>query len=131
MTKKTRIKLSIFIAYLLVSIIIFIFRPRGSDIIKDTAPHFLFYFITSAILNGMFNRYSISKHLLIFSALMLFGVSIELLQCLRAGSWASFSVHDVTNNFKGLIAFSILWGFLSITQAIAELILSKIKDQDK
>lgn len=80
----------------------------------DKELHFAFYFISSAFLNVIFINKKFLRHILIFSSLFLFGISIEVAQgysnkFFHKRIHGRFDPQDIQSNLKGLIAFSILW----------------------
>lgn len=80
----------------------------------DKELHFIFYFLTAAFLNLLFNTKKITVHIFIFGFLYLFGVVIEHAQA-YSNKFFHVRIHgrydpeDVASNLKGLIAFSIIW----------------------
>ena len=80
----------------------------------DKELHSIFYFLAAAFLNLLFADKKIFRHILIFVALYLFGVSIEYAQeysnkLLHSRIHGRYDIEDVHSNLKGLIAFSICW----------------------
>jgi len=80
----------------------------------DKELHTVFYFFAAAFLNLLFANKKISRHLLIFGLLYLFGVSVEYAQeysnkLFHTRIHGRYDIEDVRSNLKGLIAFSILW----------------------
>jgi uncharacterized membrane protein len=80
----------------------------------DKELHSIFYFLAAALLNLLFANKKIFRHILIFGALYIFGISIEYAQeysnkLLHTRIHGRYDIEDVQSNLKGLIAFSILW----------------------
>jgi len=80
----------------------------------DKELHSIFYFIAAAFLNLLFANKKIFRHVLIFGALYLFGISIEYAQVysnklLHSRIHGRYDIEDVQSNLKGLVAFSICW----------------------
>ena len=89
----------------------------------DKELHAVFYFLAAAILNVLFAKTKLVKHLIIFVSLYLFGIAIELGQAysnqfFRKRIHGRFDPVDIQWNLKGLLLFSLLWliyaGFLLI-----------------
>jgi hypothetical protein len=80
----------------------------------DKELHAAFYFFAAAFLNLLFANKKITRHILIFGTLYLFGVSVEYAQG-YSNKFFHVKIHghydkeDVQANLKGLIAYSILW----------------------
>jgi|SRR5690606_508968 len=80
----------------------------------DQELHALFYFLAAAFLNILFGIKKLFPHVLIFSLLHLFGITIEYLQA-YSNRFFKTRIHgrydpvDVEYNLKGLIFFSMLW----------------------
>lgn len=79
----------------------------------DKELHATFYFFAAAFLNILFVKNSISKHLIAFLFLLLFGVMIEYAQEFSKIVFhikhAPFDIEDILTNSIGLILFSICW----------------------
>lgn len=80
----------------------------------DKQLHALFYFLAAALLNILFVKRKLLKHIAVFLVLCIFGFSIEWAQ-----SWSNrffrkrihgrFDPEDMEANIVGLIAFSTIW----------------------
>jgi hypothetical protein len=80
----------------------------------DKELHTLFYFSAAAFFNILFANNNITKHLLVFLLLFLFGVMIEYAQeysnvLFHKKIHGRFDLEDVQANLKGLIIFSFIW----------------------
>ena len=80
----------------------------------DKQLHSAFYFLAAAFLNLLFAENKIIRHILIFIALFLFGISIEYAQdysnkLLHVRIHGRFDPEDVWANTKGLLWFSGVW----------------------
>ena len=93
----------------------------------DKELHFIFYFFAAALLNILFAKRDIIRHVLIFIFLYVFGIAIEYAQeysnkFFHKRIHGRYDIEDVHANVKGLIAFSILWiiskAFLFVTNKL-------------
>lgn len=80
----------------------------------DKELHAVFYFLAAALLNVLFARAKLIRHVAIFIALYLFGMGIEYAQgysnqFFRSRIHGRFDPEDLSWNLKGLLAFSVLW----------------------
>lgn len=80
----------------------------------DKEMHSLFYFSAAAFLNLLFTKRNFLWHSIIFIALYLFGIAIELAQeysnkLLHKRIHGRYDVEDVQANLKGLMLFSVCW----------------------
>jgi hypothetical protein len=80
----------------------------------DKQLHASFYFLAAALLNVLFAKTKLIRHVIIFVMLYLFGIGIEYGQAysnkfFRNPIHGRFDPEDVEWNVKGLIAFSLLW----------------------
>jgi hypothetical protein len=85
----------------------------------DKELHALFYFMAAALLNILFARTKLVRHVIIFVSLYLFGMAIEYAQAYSNKFFSKrihgrFDPEDLQWNVKGLIAFSILWFLYTI-----------------
>ena len=85
----------------------------------DKELHATFYFLAAALLNVLFAQTKFVRHAVIFVSLYLFGMAIEFAQAysnrfFRKRIHGRFDPEDVEWNLKGLIAFSVLWLFITI-----------------
>ncbi|RYZ62647.1 MAG: hypothetical protein EOO14_01660 [Chitinophagaceae bacterium] len=89
----------------------------------DKELHAAFYFLAAAILNVLFAKTKLIKHIVIFGSLYLFGIAIEFAQAYSNQFFhkrihGRFDPEDVRWNLKGLALFSMLWlicaGFILI-----------------
>jgi len=97
-----------------ISILGFLVKLPSSFRHYDKELHSLFYFFAAAFLNLLFANRNLFRHILIFGALYLFGISIEYAQeysnkLFHIRIHGRYDIEDVQSNLKGLIAFSILW----------------------
>ena len=82
----------------------------------DKELHATFYFLAAAFLNFLLVKTKLVRHVIVFSELYVFGISIEYGQeysnkFLRSRIHGRFDPEDVQWNLKGLLAFSLLWLF--------------------
>ena len=96
------------------SILGFLIKLPSSFRHYDKELHSIFYFLAAAFLNLLFANKKIFRHILIFVALYLFGISIEYAQeysnkLLHTRIHGRYDIEDVQSNLKGLIAFSACW----------------------
>ena len=101
-------------ACFLLSIVGFMIKLPAGFRHFDKELHSIFYFFAAAFLNLLFANKKIARHILIFIALYLFGVSIEYAQeysnkLFHARIHGRYDPEDIQSNLKGLIAFSICW----------------------
>jgi len=102
------------------SIIGFMIRLPAVFHYHDKALHFLFYCCASIFLNLLFAQNKLRVHVLIFIALLLFGIGIEVFQELsnhlvHRKIHGNFDIVDIKYNTAGLIVGSIFWlGWLII-----------------
>ena len=80
----------------------------------DKELHATFYFGAALFFNVLFVTTKLLKHVLIFIALYVFGIFIELGQAYSNRFFTKrihgrFDPEDVQSNLKGLLAFSLLW----------------------
>ena len=80
----------------------------------DRELHATFYFLAAALLNILFAGTKLTRHVLIFILLYLFGMAIEYGQqysnkFFRTRIHGRFDPEDIQWNLKGLITFSLLW----------------------
>lgn len=80
----------------------------------DKELHATFYFLAAALLNVLFAGTKLTRHVIIFAALYLFGMVIEYSQAysnrfFRNRIHGRFDPEDIQWNLKGLIAFSLIW----------------------
>jgi hypothetical protein len=80
----------------------------------DKELHAAFYFLAAGFLNLLFTKGSLLRHILIFIALYLFGISIEHAQeysnrLYHARIHGRYDPEDVKYNLRGLIIFSTVW----------------------
>lgn len=99
-----------------IAIIGFMFKLPYAFRKYDKELHSMFYFCAALFLNILFNK----RHLIIFIFLFLFGVAIEFSQQYSNKFFSRrihgrFDIEDVYSNLKGLIIFSIIWLFISLT----------------
>ena len=85
----------------------------------DKELHATFYFLAAALLNVLFAGTRFVRHAVIFISLYLFGMAIEYAQAysnrfFRKRIHGRFDPEDVEWNLKGLIAFSVLWVFVTV-----------------
>lgn len=120
-----RVKIFLALAFLGCSILGFMVKLPSVFRHHDKEMHALFYFLGAAFLNVLFANNKIHRHILIFSILFVFGVSIEYAQEYSNKFFAKrihgrFDKADVQANLKGLIAFSVVWfiylGFSFLTK---------------
>ena len=81
---------------------------------SDKELHAAFYFSAAALVNLLFARRQLIRHVVIFVTLYLFGMMIEWLQqysntFFRRRIHGNFDPTDLQWNLKGLLAFSVLW----------------------
>ncbi len=110
----TTTKITLVIAAFIISIIGFMVKLPSVFRHMDKELHTAFYFLAAAFLNILFTNKKLTRHLLIFLALLLFGVSIEYAQeysnkLLHVRIHGRFDIEDVKANVKGLVGFSGLW----------------------
>ena len=96
------------------SVVGFMIRLPSNFSHLDKELHALFYFLAAAFLNLIFWNTNIAKHILIFIALFLFGITIEYAQeysnkLFHKKIHGRFDIEDVHANLKGLVMFSIVW----------------------
>jgi hypothetical protein len=89
----------------------------------DRALHFLFYCCASIFLNLLFAQNKLRVHALIFIALLLFGIGIEVFQELsnhlvHRKIHGNFDIIDIKYNTAGLIVGSIFWLGWLITKKV-------------
>lgn len=80
----------------------------------DKEMHAAFYFLAAGFLNLLFTERKLSRHIIIFLTLFLFGVTIEFAQEYSNSFFhkrihGRYDIEDVKSNSKGLIAYSMLW----------------------
>ncbi len=110
----TTTKIILVITAFIFSIIGFLVKLPSAFRHMDKELHTAFYFLAAAFFNILFANKKLTRHLLIFLVLLLFGISIEYAQeysntLLHVRIHGRFDIEDVKANVKGLIGFSILW----------------------
>ena len=83
----------------------------------DKELHFMFYFFAAGILNMLFSEWKLSRHILIFLGLFIFGIGIELAQHYsnrfsHSRIHGHFDPEDVFFNFVGQLLFSLSFAML-------------------
>ncbi len=107
-------KLLIVAVCFIASLIGFMIRLPAAFRHSDKELHALFYFIAAAILNILYARTSLFRHLVIFCVLYLFGYFIEHAQAFSNRFFARrihgrYDPEDIAFNIKGLLLFSCVW----------------------
>lgn len=101
-------------AFFAIAVVGFMIKLPAAFRHMDKELHSAFYFLAAALLNILFADYKLVRHIIIFIALYLFGMSIEYGQdysnrFFHTRIHGRFDPEDVRANLKGLIAFSLLW----------------------
>lgn len=118
-TLSTGAKIAITVACFIASVTGFLMRlPSGFHHI-DKQLHFAFYFLAATFFNILFSVKKLSKHVLIFMLLLLFGIGIEFAQenynkVFHVRFHGRYDPEDVKANIIGLISFSILWAIIML-----------------
>lgn len=97
----------------------------------DKILHAAFYFLAALFFNLLFGKGKLLPHVLIFTLLFGFGLTIEYAQeysntLLHQRIHGRFDPEDVQWNLKGLVAFSLVWVPLIIIRAV----FKALKKQD-
>jgi hypothetical protein len=115
----------ILFAFVCFAIAIFGFMLKLPSVFRhmDKELHATFYFLAAAFLNILFAKRKLVRHVVIFIALYLFGMTIEFAQAysnkfFRKRIHGRFDPEDVQWNLKGLIAFSLVWILCMIVLSI-------------
>lgn len=109
-------KVSIAFVCFAIAIIGFMIKLPSGFRHMDKELHAAFYFLAAAFLNVLFAGSKLTRHVIIFGALYLFGMLIEYSQAYSNRFFSKrihgrFDPEDIRWNLKGLIAFSVIWLF--------------------
>lgn len=109
-----QVKILVVIIFIIGATIGFMIKLPATFRHIDKEMHAAFYFLAAGFLNVLFTERKLSRHMMIFLTLFLFGVAIEYAQeysntVFHVRIHGRYDIEDIKSNSKGLIAYSMLW----------------------